>query len=31
MKYLDAKYRKDIIDKRNNYGVLQNYLLEQYR
>ena len=31
MKYLDAKYRKEIIDKRNIYSVFQNYLLEQYR
>jgi hypothetical protein len=31
MKYLDGKYRKEIIDKRNIYNVFQNYLLEQYR
>jgi hypothetical protein len=31
MKYLDSKYRKEIIDKRNIYSVFENYLLEQYR
>jgi len=31
MKYLDTKYRKEIIDKKNIYGVYQNYLVEQYR
>ena len=31
MKYLDQKYRKEIIDKKNIYGVYQNYLVQQYR
>ena len=31
MKYLDVKYRKEIIDKKNVHTVFQNYLLEQYR
>lgn len=31
MKYLDSKYRKEIIEKRNIHGVFQNYLLEQYK
>ncbi len=31
MKYLDGKYRKEIIDKRNVHSVFQNYLIEQYR
>ena len=31
MKYLDNKYRKDIIDKKNIYSVFKNYLLDQYR
>jgi hypothetical protein len=31
MSYLDKKYRKDIIEKKNIHSVFQNYLLEQYR
>ena len=31
MKYLDMKYRKEIIDKKNIHAVFQNYLLEQYK
>lgn len=31
MKYLDMKYRKEIIDKKNVHAVFQNYLLEQYK
>lgn len=31
MKYLDLKYRKEIIDKKNVHSVFQNYLLEQYK
>lgn len=31
MKYLDLKYRREIIDKKNVHAVFQNYLLEQYK
>lgn len=31
MKYLDQKYRKEIIDKKNMHAVFQGYLLDQYR
>ena len=31
MSYLDKKYRKDIIQKKNVHLVFQNYLLEQYK
>ena len=31
MKYLDSKYRKDIVDKKNIHSVYQSYLLDQYR
>lgn len=31
MKYLDVKYRKEIIEKKNVHSVFQNYLLEQYK